>query len=242
MNNLIQDENTHDKRVITLKEIVDMINVDRVAKGENKLEHSKQMLKVDELCKESSFGGVDKIATPTFNPDGTANKTIETYSLTKIQAIAVGAKLDNTRLMMIVMKLEEPAKALTFEEMAKQTILLADKKIKELEKEKELALIGKKKAEDNVLVLTHTNKLYTATEIAKEIGFKSSIAFNKQLKENKIQYKQNKTWVLYSEYADSGFTSIKQHVLDSGTIIYDRKWTGIGRDFLLDFFKDYSKK
>ena len=33
--------------------------------------------------------------TPAYNPDGSVNKTIETYSLNKKQAIAIGAKLNN---------------------------------------------------------------------------------------------------------------------------------------------------
>jgi hypothetical protein len=31
-----------------------------------------------------------------------------------------------------------------------------------------------------------------------------------------------------------GLTSIKQIELDSGKIIYDRKWTGLGREFLIE--------
>lgn len=109
---------------------------------------------------------------------------------------------------------------LSFEEMAKQTILLADKRIKELE--------------HKVSTLTHASKLYTSSEIAKELGFKSAIELNKKLNEDGIQYKQNNTWLLYSKYSSRGFVSIKQDILDSGRIIYDRKWTGIGRDFLIE--------
>ena len=89
-----------------------------------------------------------------------------------------------------------------------------------------------------VKMLIHAKKLYTSTEIAKEIGFKSAKALNEDLKQKKIQYKVNKTWVLSSDYANKGFTSIKEQVLDNGKVIYDRKWTGTGREFLLNFYKE----
>lgn len=84
--------------------------------------------------------------------------------------------------------------------------------------------------------LVHNNKLYTTTEIAKELGLHSALELNKILEEKNIQYKANKTWVLYSHYSDKGYTSIKQVELDNGKIIYDRKWTGLGREFILDLF------
>ena len=52
-----------------------------------------------------------------------------------------------------------------------------------------------------------------------------------------IQFKQNETWVLYSKYADKGYTDIKQQVLDNGKVVYDRKWTQLGRKFLLELFE-----
>ncbi|WP_319202211.1 Rha family transcriptional regulator [uncultured Ilyobacter sp.] len=105
--------------------------------------------------------------------------------------------------------------------------------VEEKEKQKLLA-IEKQKTID---MLVHENKLYTTTEIAKEMGFKSAIALNIELGERKIQFKANGTWVLYSKYSDLGYVSIKQNVLDTGKIVYDRKWTGEGRKFLLEMFQ-----
>lgn len=53
----------------------------------------------------------------------------------------------------------------------------------------------------------------------------------------RIQFKQNNTWVLYSDYANRGYTEIKQEVLDSGKVIYHRRWTQLGREFLLQLYK-----
>ena len=76
----------NEEYVITLKEITDLIGV----------EHNKAMKKVEELASEYGFGGLAKTATPTYNPDGSVNRYIDTYQFTKKQAIAVGARLNKT--------------------------------------------------------------------------------------------------------------------------------------------------
>lgn len=100
-------------------------------------------------------------------------------------------------------------------------------------KEERAARLEAEKQRDK---LVHQNKLYTTSEIAKELGLSSATKLNNLLAEKKIQYKQNKTWLLYSKYSEQGLVSIKQDVLDNGKIIYDRKWTGKGRDFILNLF------
>jgi anti-repressor protein len=85
-------------------------------------------------------------------------------------------------------------------------------------------------------ILMHVNKTYTATEIAKELGIPSAIALNRKLYDMKIQFKQNDTYVLYSKYADKGYVEIKQEVMDNGKVIYHRRWTQLGREFLLKLF------
>ena len=100
-------------------------------------------------------------------------------------------------------------------------------------KEERAARLEAEKQRDK---LVHQNKLYTTSEIAKELGLSSATKLNNLLSEKKIQYKQNKTWLLYSKYSQLGLVSIKQDILDNGKIIYDRKWTGKGRDFILNLF------
>ncbi|WP_346893581.1 phage antirepressor KilAC domain-containing protein [Clostridium sp. UBA871] len=102
-------------------------------------------------------------------------------------------------------------------------------------KEEKAARIEAERQRDK---LVHQNKLYTTSEIAKELGLSSATKLNNLLADKKIQYKQNRTWLLYSKYSESGYVSIKQDVLDNGHIIYDRKWTGKGRDFILNLFKE----
>ena len=89
-------------------------------------------------------------------------------------------------------------------------------------------------AERRNAILTHVNKTYTMTEIAKELNMKSATQLNKLLAEKRIQYHVNGTWVMYSKYSDLGYEEIKQEVLDSGRVIYHRRITQMGREFILD--------
>lgn len=93
-------------------------------------------------------------------------------------------------------------------------------------------------AERKNAILTHVNKTYTMTEISKELNLKSATELNKILAERKIQYKVNNTWVMYSDYSDLGYEEIKQEVLDSGKVIYHRRITQLGREFILSLLKN----
>lgn len=91
-------------------------------------------------------------------------------------------------------------------------------------------------AENKNAILMHVKKTYTVTEIAKELGFRSAMELNELLGQKKIQFKMNDTWVPTAEYAELGYFIIKQEVLDSGKVIYHRRITQLGRDFILGLF------
>lgn len=116
--------------------------------------------------------------------------------------------------------------------------------LKELKKEKALKAQAQKEkqiAEDKRDLLIHQKKLYTSTELAKELGLNSAKKLNDILHQKGIQYKVNGTWVLYSDYSDLGYTSIKQKEFPN-RVVYDRKWTGKGRAFILDLLEKEKKQ
>lgn len=78
--------------VITLKEITDLIGV----------RHNDAMRKVEELAKEDGFGFLRETRISHIK-----GKEIKSYQFTKKQAIAVGARLNNTMLMKVINRLEE---------------------------------------------------------------------------------------------------------------------------------------
>lgn len=92
-------------------------------------------------------------------------------------------------------------------------------------------------AERTNAILMHVNKTYTITEIAKELGLKSAKQLNRTLADKGIQYQINGTWVMFSKYSDCGYEEIKQEVLDTGKVIYHRRITQLGREFILSLFE-----
>lgn len=103
--------------------------------------------------------------------------------------------------------------------------------------EEELQIIKAKAQEletkNNLLMFT--NKTYTMTEIAKELGLTSAMELNRILAEKKIQYKSNGTWVSYANYADKGYFETKQDIIN-GITVYNRHVTQKGRLFILSLF------
>ena len=105
-----------------------------------------------------------------------------------------------------------------------------------LQRRNEELRIRAERAEHTNQILMHSSKLYTVTEIAKELGMTSAEVLNKKLEEKKVQYKVNGTWVPTAAYADLGYFEIKQQVHDNGFVYYDRKVTQEGRQFILEQF------
>lgn len=115
-----------------------------------------------------------------------------------------------------------------------QTIMLAMQYLQEnLVAMKERAI----KAERKNAILMHVTKTYTAGEIAKELGMRSAQELNQALADKGIQYKQNGTWLPTAGNSSCGYFEIKQQELESGKVIYDRKITQTGREFILSLFK-----
>lgn len=94
------------------------------------------------------------------------------------------------------------------------------------------------KAEEQRNLLIHQDKLFTTTEIAKEINFTSALKLNLLLEQMQIQYKCNDSWVPTAKYAPLGYTSLKQSILENGEVVYNRMWTAKGREFLLNLLKE----
>ena len=68
--------------------------------------HDKSLKKVMKLAEEPSFGSLSKMDIQYTSGKGRV-ETLETLNLTKKQAIAVGAKLNNKLLMTVIDRLEE---------------------------------------------------------------------------------------------------------------------------------------
>ena len=86
------------------------------------------------------------------------------------------------------------------------------------------------------LILKSPN-LITITLIAKDYG-KSGQWLNRFLNEQKIQYKQSGTWLLYQKYAQMGYTKSETFIdEETGFTKLNTKWTQKGRLFIYDLMK-----
>jgi len=90
--------------------------------------------------------------------------------------------------------------------------------------------------------LSYYDKILTSkssipvSKIAKDYGM-TAVSFNRMLHNIGIQYPLSDTWLLYSNYADQGYTqSYTYYVSDTKTVVHTH-WTQKGRLFLCNFLK-----
>ena len=85
------------------------------------------------------------------------------------------------------------------------------------------------------LILQNKNTV-PITQIAKDYGM-SGRKFNALLHELGVQYKFRKTWLLYQQYAECGYTQSRTYAIDESRSVMHTYWTQKGRLFLYDFLK-----
>lgn len=110
------------------------------------------------------------------------------------------------------------------------------------EKERNHALL--ERLEETKPIITYYDTILQSPDavqisiIAKDYGM-SAVAMNKLLMGFKVQYKMGNTWLLYSQYADKGYTLTRTyHISESKTAIHTY-WTQRGRRFIYDLLKYY---
>lgn len=86
------------------------------------------------------------------------------------------------------------------------------------------------------LILQNKNTV-PITQIAKDYGM-SGRKFNELLHELGVQYKFKKTWLLYQQYAECGYTQSRTYAIDDNRSVMHTYWTQKGRLFLYDLLKN----
>ena len=215
------------ENTISSREVAEMMEV----------RHTHMLDKIDKINQvllDRKIGSVDFWIESEYK-DSTG-RSVREYQVTKKGCELIAHKSSGEKGIVFTVKYME-----RFEEMENRlqkqlpgTYIEALEQLLASEKEKARVQLELKDEQHKNEMLMHFNKLYTTTEIAKELGIKSAAKLNKVLNDKGIQFKQNGTWVLYSDYSECGYVSIKQTLLENGHIIYDRKWTQEGRKFLLD--------
>ena len=130
------------------------------------------------------------------------------------------------------------ATALKHERAANEDLSLRNKQ-QTIELQKQAPKVG---YFDEVL---QSQSTYNTNQIAKELGT-SAVSLNKFLAKQKIQYKQNDTWLLYHQHQNKGYTKTKtfSKTDENGvTKTYmNTVWTEVGRLFIHKVFEKHSEK
>lgn len=212
--NLIKIENKEGKQVVSARELYDFLGFE---KANWKRWYSKNIVEEEFFQEGVDYDGFVLM----MNGNETKDFVITTDMAKELAMLSRTEKGKEARRYFIECenKLKSKQVPTTYLEALKEIIKIEEEKVE---------------LQSKVGILTHVNKLYTSTEIAKELGMKSATELNRKLADLKVQYKVNNTWVLTAKYSNLGYESIKQTVLDAGKVIYDRKFSQLGRDFILE--------
>lgn len=243
MNNLAILER---KNTVTSLELVEQINIFRSQEGNrSELQHN-DLLKIirDEFEEEISLG---KISQSTYKND--RGREYPMFELTFNQAKQVlvrESKFVRKHIMSYIEELEKQislgvprnfkeALRLAYEQQEIIETLQLESKIKDQQISE---LQPKASYYDFVL---QCKGVLAIGIIAKDYG-KSAQWLNKLLHELGVQYNQSGVWLLYSKYADKGYTQTKTHSFirtdgtpDTGVQTY---WTQKGRLFIYELLKN----
>lgn len=184
--NLVPQENLPQNTVITLKEITDLLEV----------RHDRAIKVIEKLAQEPTFGTMYDIDI-VYNEQG---QKVKTYALNKIQAIAVGAKLNNELLMRLVNKLETKQIALPSKIELAQMVIEAETKV--------LALENTVKIKDEIiLAVADLNIKAGEVSIA---DFAKNLAIKGLGQNNLYVYLRGRGYLMlnnapYSQYVERGY-------------------------------------
>lgn len=225
------------QKTITSLELVNEINLFRNEEGNRSELRHADLLRIIEDEFEDEIGE-RKISLTSYTDK--SNRQSKSYELTKSQATQVLVRESKFVRKAIIAKLErlesQPQQvALPSKKELALMVVEAEEKIEKLEAEKRY-LAPRAELAERVLssVDTHTTGI-----IAKELGW-SAKKLNQELHKKGVQYKQDKTWVLYAKYQDKNYTETRTHQY------FDRRgvshteiltvWTEKGRAFIHSLF------
>jgi len=90
-------------------------------------------------------------------------------------------------------------------------------------------------------VILNCKDLVPISIIVKDYG-KSAIWLNKYLNKKNVQFKRNRTWILYQKYAEKGYTGTKTYfysdIQDVNHSTINTYWTQKGRKFIYNLLKE----
>lgn len=193
---------------------------------------------------EDEDKGVAKLATPGGQQDYTIINESGLYSLILTSKLPTAKKFKRWVTSEVIPSIRKYGAYMTAEtlyktmsdprELAKLLNALADEKDKNKKLTANNALLSvKAKYYDKILA---SPDAIPVTFIAKDYGMSAS-AFNRMLYHYEIQYPLRKSWCLYQDYAEKGYTQTKTYSYSENRVCVHTCWTQKGRLFLYEFLK-----
>lgn len=256
MNNLLVEITK--KETITSLELLDQINIFRREENTRSELGHNDLTKIirDEFEEEISLG---KISQSNYTND--RGRTYPMYILSLSEAKQVLMRESKYVRKAVIRYIEELEKQIS--EYTKKDILLLnivksknstelsvnlqnyeENYVRPLELEcqvKTQQIAEAKPKADYFDLILNSKDTMAVSQISKDYGM-SAQKFNELLNELKIQYKQGKTWLLYQNYADKGYTqtSTEYYQNNNNETKFNvlTKWTQKGRLFLYNKLKE----
>lgn len=186
--------------------------------------------------------------------DSTGRK-LPQYELNKKECLYVATKFNDEARARLIIRWEELEKQQAIDLTNPDTILAIVQNWKKAEddrqrlqltteiQQKELSEAAPKVEYYNEVM--QSESLIPTNIIAKELGM-SAVSLNKLLNQLNIIYRSGETWVLYHKYQNKGYTGTKtvtyQDSLDNKRTAVHTYWTELGREFIHQVVKEYSKQ
>ena len=148
------------------------------------------------------------------NVDGDDVRTTDTWVVTGTKADGTDAKrktqvnvINESGLYSLIMRSRKKS-ALNFQRWVTSEVLPSIRKHGYYVDKERMEYL--EKVNEQYQQMTNSSGLFSVTTIAKAYGL-SGVRLNQLLNDWKIQYKQNNTWTLYTDYSDKGYTAIRTH-------------------------------
>jgi len=178
------------------------------------------------------------------------NRQMPMYELSKTESLYIATKFNDEARAKLILRWEDlEKKSIDFSnpdivlqlvqnwkyELAEKKILQSQNLLQSEELKKQAPKIN---YINSVLISEST---YNTSQVSKELGM-SAMALNKILRAEKIQYKQNGTWLLYSKYQDKKYTKTKTSTFTdtqgNARTNMQTVWTEKGRFMIHNLFKN----
>lgn len=232
--------NNNGKLLADSREIAEMINI----RHSDLLERIKSYI---QHLENGEFRSQDFFTASTYKVEGN-NKTYDRFLLTRLGCDMVANKMTGQKGVLFtatyVSRFAEMERKLAMPNLPqnyKEALVALVDQVDKNEKLHTENLMLEQRVKEYEPKMTYLDQILqskdtvTVTQIAKDYGL-SGTALNQILHEEKVQYKQNDQWLLYSKHQDKGYTKSRtidiHHNSGERSVRMNTRWTQPGRLFI----------